>query len=148
MSRRPSPWNEATHTLFRMLCAEEALSYTDIAKAMSEEMGIRITKNACIGKARRLGMPMRKTPQRARKRTEPALPAEITAPRLAVWPVSEPPVQRRNGYLTLLELRHTSCHYPFGERPPYLYCGRPIQKAKPYCPHHCGVVYGRSWGSR
>ena len=148
MSRRPSPWNDKTHDLFRALCAEKTLSYTDIAKAMSAEMGIKITKNACIGKARRLGLPMRKTPQRARKRTEPALPAEITAPRLAVWSVSEPPRRRVNGYLTLFELKHTSCRYPFGARPPYLYCGKPVQKAKSYCPDHCDVVYGRSWGNR
>ena len=91
---------------------------------------------------------MRKTPQRARKRTEPATPAEITTPRLAVWSVSEPPLRRVNGYLTLLELKHTSCRYPFGERPPYLYCGKPSQKAKPYCSDHCDVVYGRNWGNR
>lgn len=145
MNRRPSPWNERTHTLFRMLCAEEALSYSDIAKAMSEELGVKITKNACIGKARRLELPMRKTPQRERKRSKPAEPAVLATPRLAVWSVSEQPKQRANGYLTLLELNRTTCRYPFGEKPPYLYCGKTIREATSYCPHHCGIVYGRTW---
>jgi hypothetical protein len=141
--RRPSPWSDKTITLFRMLCAEEALSFSDIAAAMSQELGVRITKNACIGKARRLGLPMRKTPQRERKRVKPAEPAILDTPRLAVWSVSEPPVRRANGHLTLFELERTSCRYPFGDRVPYLFCGKPIREATSYCPFHCGVVYGR-----
>ena len=102
----------------------------------------------CIGKARRLELPMRKTPHRERKRTKPAAPAILETPRVAVWSVVEPPVRRPNGHLTLLELERTSCRYPFGDKAPYLYCGKPIRDATSYCPHHCGVVYGRTGGHR
>ena len=44
--------------------------------------------------------------------------------------------------LTIYQLDRHTCHYPFGDRPPYSYCGEPARRGS-WCPQHERVVYPR-----
>jgi hypothetical protein len=132
------------------LHADASLGFTGIAKIMSEEFHIRLSKNACIGKARRLALPMRGAiavrtvmpkPRKSRARQRPAEPIAVTPRINPGWTIETPRIADGNR-LTIYQLCAGVCHYPFGERPPYVYCGRPAPHTS-WCPHHENIVYPR-----
>jgi GcrA cell cycle regulator len=116
-----------------------------------------VSRNAAIGKLRRLGLlgrerpqlptmrlrlpPARmllktteqvsKPPQKPRKRQNqrPLPPPE---PYKAPTPPPLPPI----GSYRLLDLRHNSCRWPEGDGPIYVFCGRPQASQSSYCEEH------------
>ncbi len=40
--------------------------------------------------------------------------------------------------LSLFELSGSTCRWPQGDRPPFLYCGHLVDSASRYCPYHTG----------
>ena len=138
-------WTE--HMIDRLTRLQRAgkLSFTEIAKTLSREFGVRLTKNACIGKARRLNLPMRKPVVVRKPKAEPQVP-EIepeTVPHVRpAWTVEPPTLPKASGRITVYQLQCGVCHFPFGERPPYAYCGNSAFRGS-WCPHHERVVYPR-----
>jgi hypothetical protein len=140
------------HLLKRLakLHANPNNSFRDIAKQLSQEFGIKLTKNACIGRARRLGLEQRprSTPKAmARKKRTLTTPQLSVIPINPGWTIEPPPVTLGNNRLTIYGLREGVCHFPFGERPPYAYCGGTTRRGVPWCPHHEMVVYPRGRAS-
>jgi len=142
-------WSAAMIARLTELHADSALGFSGIARIMSEEFHIKLSKNACIGKARRVGLPMRGViavrtvmpkPRKSRARQRPAEPIAIAPKINPGWTVELPRIA--DGKLTIYGLRAGVCHFPFGERPPYAYCGRPAPHTS-WCPHHEGIVYPR-----
>src|SRR6185369_619636 len=98
---------------------------------------------ACIGKAHRLGLPLRISiavrnampkPRKSRARQRPAEPI-ATPPKINPGWTIEMPRLAGGDRLTIFQLRGGVCHFPYGERPPYAYCGQPTKRG-PWCPHH------------
>ena len=122
-------WTEAMIARLRELHAQEEY-FSDIARILSQEFGVELTKNSCIGKGRRLGLTARARvlpplPRKGQNRGGPRkLPAVLPG-----W-VVEPP-RLPGGKITIYQLRAGLCHYPFGDRPPYVYCGH---TTRPTCP--------------
>lgn len=116
------------------------LSFAEIAAEMSAAFGIELTRNACIGKARRLGFPMRDNTQRTVIEKK-AIRVRVDAP------IPPKPARRQiNGTfnLTIYETREGDCKWPLGEvedHPPYLYCGHPTPIGCPYCKTHSRMAY-------
>jgi len=139
-------WTE--HLLERLakLHADPGKSFRDIAEQLSHEFGVRLSKNACIGRARRLGLAQRprSTPRPKPRKPQPVEPpAEVVPTVLPAWKV-EPPVLTGRSRVTIYQLRRGVCHFPFGESgPPYAYCGNTTTRSSPWCPHHERVVYPR-----
>ena len=103
-------------------------TYSAIAAALSLEFNVCLTKNACIGRARRVGLPARQPLRGHLYRKEKARPA----PRRNRKP-PEPVYDR----VPIYDLRMHDCRWPIGESPPFLFCGRPtIDQNHPYCPLH------------
>jgi GcrA cell cycle regulator len=139
----------------------ETGSFSDIARILNDEFpGARLTRNSVIGKVHRLHWePKRpKVPDahRSRKRATrraaiwelPANSQVLTAPpapqcqELPPIPayVAEPvPNQPK----TILQLDSHCCHFPYGERPPYQYCGKPAFDGSSWCLEHCRIVWER-----
>ena len=140
-------WDDNLIARLKALHKGGTRSFKQIAETLSHEFGIQLTKNACIGKARRLELEQRprSTPKpkpRAEKRTlnTPQLvprPAVVTA-----WRVETPTLTGCNR-ITIYQLRGGLCHYPFGDKPPYAYCGNTTARGTPWCPHHERIVYPR-----
>jgi hypothetical protein len=43
--------------------------------------------------------------------------------------------------IDILELTRHTCRFPFGDQPPYLYCGCPPLKGSPYCRDHTELCW-------
>jgi hypothetical protein len=121
----------------------------DIAAALNELPGpALVTRNAAIGKARRLGLPPKveyASPGRPLKQcrprgyewrermravaVEPEIPAVLAAPADPLW-------------LTILDVGADQCRYPVdGTDNPILFCGHPAAPKSPYCWEHHAKVY-------
>ncbi len=121
------------------------------------------SRNAIISRAHRKGIPMnapnhptsgrkggKKTAAKAKAiRQNPIVPRPKKPTPPNPWkarPAHAAPSLR----LTLMELNNNDCHYPEGDRPPFLYCGNPVEvqhvgaeeeRAMSYCSAHCRIVY-------
>ena len=75
-----------------------------------------ITKNAVVGKVRRLDLAMRRAPA---------------------------PPKRKPNIVTLDRLKANQCSWPEGDpgEPDFRFCGIPAIIGKPYCEKHCIIAY-------
>ena len=110
---------------------EMGLTFGEIARRLNAEFDAGLTRNSCIGRARRMNLPERPMPVHLRTpKLKPHIPIAIV-----MTPTDEPK--------SLLELERNECRFPFGEmfdRPPYLFCGRAIWKVS-WCKEHYKKVY-------
>jgi GcrA cell cycle regulator len=134
-------------------CLADGLSFGQAAARMSEQLGIRRSRNSCISRATRLGLhsnvkpadgyrfwpaeavkraraPRRTIPRSPRAPTESTLRAQFEQLRcLPVEPL----------HLTLLELEPGQCRYPHGDGP-FTFCGHPQAAGRPYCGPHAALT--------
>jgi hypothetical protein len=110
--------------------APRNFSYLEIACRLTKRFGHEFTKNACIGKGRRMGLPPR----------EP----RSYVPR----PIKQPRVPDPAG-ISIEELERNDCKFAYGrmeDRPPYRYCGRPvIREGGSWCRIHHDTVFGKKY---
>jgi GcrA cell cycle regulator len=118
----------------------QGLIFLQIAAAMNDDFGLALTRNACIGRSRRIGIGMRTTPPPPRNRKAPKLVRKPRPPRPIAPPIVPEPAPVP-GALTMLQLSRTTCHWPSGNRPPYTYCGEPVHGDRPFCLDHCKLAY-------
>jgi GcrA cell cycle regulator len=153
MNDNKNDWTPDMLRSFRELYSETPeLSFRRIAALMSIWFDITLTANACIGKAHRLGLPMRghrtgpRKPHVAHIKRPKMIKVRIDAP---IPPEPEPPSE---GGLTIYQLRDGVCHWPGGgvqDRPPFLYCGEAAPLGTPYCAAHRQKAYNspkKQWG--
>jgi hypothetical protein len=132
----------------------QGMSFAKIAKAINARFNTDYTRSAAIGRARRLGLT---TPDRS----PPALlmpvpqlnrsgePREREPRSIAFqWPVpvfeKAPPVELRcveiePRHLSLVELEHGDCRYPYGgdsDGEPITFCGHRRRPGSSYCTPH------------
>lgn len=162
---RQSVWTEERIKELTRL-QSEGWPYSQIA----ETLGGGLTRNACIGKAKRMGLPMRKTDSRSadqitRARTRNRSPEEqrqyrrtrlqlrpelsidddqFVSPVSALSPDDIPLAQRK----TFAQLQDHHCHFPYGDvgQPDFFFCGADVQHDSPYCPSHARVTHQRGSG--
>jgi len=121
-----------------LLKAQPLLTYTAIAERLSVEFGIRLTKNSCIGHGRHTGVPKRQ-PGRSYAGRKPRAPKLRLMPHQPRPPKPKPRVPGK----VLLEQLHITkdCHWPFGDRAPYFFCGAAtVLEQPPYCLKHLHIA--------
>ena len=89
MSGPGNTWTPDMLRRFRELHRQKDASFTAIAKQMSEEFKIELTRNACIGKAHRLDLPRRFKPHVVRKATAKAIKEKVI--RMKIYQPPPPP---------------------------------------------------------
>jgi GcrA cell cycle regulator len=155
-------WTEPMKARFLALL-EANHSYGDIAKILSGEFHVRLTKNSCVGKGRRMHVPLRMPARKSLclKRSVPRKPKLSPLQRseqrklrqrkrkLRAHPLRkrhrEPPPRLRD--LTLLQLLPTSCRWPSGNNPPFTFCGDRKVDGSAYCLKHARIAspaFGRA----
>ena len=148
-------WSNDRMARLRALHRNDKLSFDMIAEVLSEEFKVELTKNACIGKARRMGLPERTTKRKRkvfrgdkRRRqitlvtsTPAPIETEVVPCVLPRWRVMQDEAPAERGKLTLLQLTDNTCRWPHGDRVPYLFCGAPTA-GKTYCAYHTGISCG------
>lgn len=147
-----------------MQMIHDDVPYLEIARAMSAEFKVKLTKNACIGKGRRLHAPLRIAPRkrtclkRSVPRKKPGLLSLLSSAaknwrqeqrkrKLKAHPLRHRRQRRQQQplrNLSLLQLRPRSCRFPTGHSPPYSYCGAHAQDGSSYCPEHHAMTHYRS----
>jgi hypothetical protein len=148
-------WDEYRVARLRALHANKKLSFDVIAAQLSAEWGMEVSKNACIGKARRMKLAQRprkvfRGDKRKRAVTLVAEAPAAVAPEpvpcvLPRWKVMEVPRPAPGTRITLFQLTDNTCRWPHGDRVPFLFCGAPTA-GKTYCAYHTGISCGRMVG--
>jgi hypothetical protein len=131
--RHKVDWTPQIVSRFDALTRDKDLSYQEVAKILSREFSVRLTKNACIGKARRMQKGLRAKPRKPPKRK---------------WrPTKREPVQKLRpkpkapGLIALMDLQTHHCRWPIGDRSPFLFCGEQKEGEYPYCTKHCNMAF-------
>jgi GcrA cell cycle regulator len=134
---------------------EKGLSYSQIADAINERFNTAYTRNATIGRARRMGL------SGSKQTDAPLWPKALPQPslarlnklraRLSTGFRPRPEVLRRAAelnlrcvgvvprHLSLLELEDGDCRYPYGgdeEGEAITFCGHPRREGSSYCNSH------------
>jgi GcrA cell cycle regulator len=149
-----STWEEA-HSVALRDCVEKGMSFAEIARALNERFNTAYTRNAAIGRARRLGLsvPIRERAARAlnkpkkadarrirelrARKTATAAPKLATSERAAVLQLRCVAITPR--HLALVDLEAGDCRYPYGgdvEGEPITFCGHPRREGSSYCLAH------------
>jgi GcrA cell cycle regulator len=151
-----STWEEA-HSVALRAYLDKGLSFAEIARALNQQFGTAYTRNAAIGRARRMGLsvPVRppsdsvmSAPRRpdARRIREsharkvahvPPKPSSITYERAAALQLRCVAITPR--HLALVDLEANDCRYPYGgdaEGEPITFCGHPRHEGSSYCLSH------------
>lgn len=141
-------WTAKRMARLRKLCARKDLSFGDIANLLSREWGIVVPRNGCIGKAHRMGIKRRAGPGHRPAHQQPSEP--VSEPMPQIWPrwrvefanIARPqPTDGKIRY-ELHQLDGNMCHWPYGDRAPYWFCGQ-ATNGRSYCAFHTGIACGQ-----
>ena len=103
------------------------------------------TRNAVMGRLWRLKAFKARPTSRAITPRPPIREAKpVTKPEMPPEPIRPPPreLDARNPVL-LVDLDHFHCRWPVSEPRDMLFCGRPKEEGRSYCPHHTARAYQR-----
>jgi GcrA cell cycle regulator len=149
-----SGWEEAHSVALREL-VEKGMPFSEVARSLNDRFGTAYTRNAAIGRARRMGLsvPQRLNPASAfpalkkpdarrifekRARILSGPPAKLTTlERAAVLQLRCVAITPR--HLALVDLGPGDCRYPYGgdmEGEPITFCGHPRRDGSSYCVSH------------
>lgn len=146
-----STWEDA-HSLALRELVKKGISFKEVARALNERFGTAYSRNAAIGRARRLGL---STPERsgpggvfaaprkpdarkiAEKRARNLSKSPTALERAAVLQLRCVAITPRR--LALIDLEPDDCRYPYGgdvDGEPITFCGHPRREGSSYCPSH------------
>ena len=149
-------WEEAHSAALRDYL-QKGMTFAEAARTLNERFGTAYSRNATIGRARRMGL---SSPERTKRvaRRKPPKPPKPNAAGLrkrreravsAVTPKAD--VRERAAalqlrcvainprHLSLVELEAGDCRYPYGgdvEGEPITFCGHPRRDGSSYCVSH------------
>ena len=140
----------------------KGLSYAEIGRQINARFGTAYTRNAVIGRAKRIGLGIGSPERMISPSIVPSLPggsAPLSPPRATPPGLNLPPpsalkpanpvklrcvgVQPR--LITLDELERGDCRYPYGgdkEGEAISFCGHPRQPGSSYCAPHARLTRG------
>jgi hypothetical protein len=153
----PGPWLiaglSARMVELHALTGAKELTMGEIANMLTSEFRASlgdsdVTRNAVIGRCRRLGLPARPSPLPPVKtaRVKAGKPLRIDAP---IVPLEALVALKEQGdALTIYQLDNDTCKFPLGEvsdYPPYLFCGKPTKReGVSYCAAHYSRCHVRA----
>jgi GcrA cell cycle regulator len=139
----------------------KGMSFSAIAAAINEKFGTAYSRNATIGRAKRMGLSRPDYPEAPVRRTPPAKarPAplqckhereatESRRPQPMVESVEIPRLRCADvapRHLSLIDLERRDCRYPYGgdeEGEAITFCGHPRRRGSSYCRAHFRLTIG------
>lgn len=143
-------WPE-THVAKLKEYVETGFSFSQMAKLINEEFGSVYSRNACIGKAGRLGLGGRKfqvkriastgkavIAARNISRRKPNPPKKFES--LPPLPFTAREADAEPKHIAFEQLSAGLCKWPFGRALPFTFCGcATYSTERSYCPAHHGI---------
>lgn len=157
-----SIWENEERSTDLALMLAAGKSFRQIGADLSARYGDNISRNACIGRARRMGLETAKPKRDPDRAPKPARPRKLRMVMNGSGPVwienrfAPAPTLRCieivPRHLTLMELGPNDCRYPYGgdsDNEPITFCGhqrwlktvKDIDVLKPYCRAHCDLAF-------
>jgi GcrA cell cycle regulator len=155
-----SSWPEAHSQALREYL-QKGLSYAEIAKAINARFDTAYSRNAAIGRAKRMGLAGPERPERSFRPKPQPQPSPVrlhkmrarflaeSRPRLKVLERAAALKLRCVGvaprHLALVDLEPGDCRYPYGgdeEGQPITFCGHPRRPGSSYCVSHFHLTSG------
>lgn len=144
-----STWAPEHDDELRRLLGEKK-SFSQIAAEMSRAFPKRFTRNMCCGRASRLGLstPTGPRPPRQRKGEATAIGIVERTKRRKAEPAFQFKCEPLTGLriadvvplnISIYDLTDQTCHWPFGDDPPFVYCGLPVFESCSYCADHVAL---------
>src|ERR1700736_2033668 len=134
-------WPQAMADDLRRLHEDEGKSFAVCAAELNGKYGTSLTRNACVGKYKRMGgtgkgsnVPhvTRQTARRRRERPKPSwaisLAHEDKSLNCTLAELDSPALRRK-------------CRFMSGEPADDVYCGQPTVEGHSWCAFHCRIVY-------
>ena len=133
----------------------KGMSFAEAADAINVRYDTAYSRNATIGRAKRMGLAALDRPKRLSR-----VPQQLNAPQLSrggeraaeAPPISERPervklrcVQIMPRHLPLIDLEAGDCRYPYGgdvEGEAITFCGHPQREGSSYCLGHFNLTRG------
>jgi GcrA cell cycle regulator len=113
-------------------------SFSELAGMISEAFGIPLTRSAIAGKVSRMNL---RAMERIKREPKLRAPRQLSAAATKPAPVARKRVPCEPRMIDILELKADTCRFPYGDLPPFRYCGCPILKGSPYCSTHTAVCW-------
>lgn len=145
-------------------CLAKGMSFAEAADAINARFGAAYSRNATIGRARRMGLaaldrpkrlskvPQESKPLRSRKNPRSHENNQRAAEPTSSTPAAERPhrvmfrcVQIVPRHLPLIELEAGDCRYPYGgdaDGEAITFCGHPQREGSSYCLGHFNLTRG------
>lgn len=140
MTTFPSIWDDPQRIADLKQLASEGFSSGQIAKDLG------ISRNAVIGKLRRLDIPLLNPPNgapnsKASPRVRKSTTLRDIPPRQQIAPEA-PPMPYDGIGVSILELTSETCRWPLGEpsRTGFHFCGATPKNLSPYCCEHAALA--------
>jgi GcrA cell cycle regulator len=149
-----SNWEEP-HSAALRECLDKGMSFSEIARALNQRFGTAYSRNAAIGRARRIGLSVPVQPQSASVTNAPKKPdarrlRELRTRKLTHVPPKPSTFERAEAlqlrcvaitprHLALVDLDANDCRYPYGgdgEGEAITFCGHPRHEGSSYCFSH------------
>jgi GcrA cell cycle regulator len=135
------------------------MSFSEAADALNAKFGTAYTRNAVLGRAKRMKLVVPARPERGPRLKQPKRAKAPRKPRSGrsgepgtTAPVAErpaPPKLRCVGItprlIALVDLKAGECHYPYGgdrDGEPITFCGHPCFRGSVYCAPHFHLTRG------
>jgi hypothetical protein len=139
--RKQGEWMPEHDEVLR-LRRTQGVSFSEIAR----ELDCGFSRNACIGRAKRIGLvgvaPVREKKSRQRKQY-PRKPSQSRNRSLPPEPIPELTYSTEFLGVSLFDLTSGMCRYPKGEGVDTLFCGQPVKPDTSWCPHCSQIVYAQ-----
>jgi GcrA cell cycle regulator len=152
MKRGDVTWTpELIAELTRLHGLVPELSFTAIARRLKAQ-GHGVTRNAAIGKARRLGLPKRDVGTVIAANTRRLIEYQASKPKVPPMPrirlvkgkapPPPPPVYTEPRGILLIDLEiGVECEWPLNDGGPFRFCGCAVHPGRPYCTDHAKQSY-------
>ncbi len=143
-------WDDERDLVLKQ-CVAAGHSFANTAAKINRQFGTDLSRNACIGRAKRLGLSVSRSVKvdgaehRLNRKPEGKTKTITIRPRPQF--VCDPSTGFRTADVTPLnisiyELNGGTCHWPFGDNAPYLFCGHPTFGGSSYCECHLFISQG------
>src|SRR5437868_2139375 len=119
-------------------------SFSQIASRLNAEFPMtRVTRNACIGKSKRVGLPdrVRQAQPRRERKERPAVVGtakriiNFRAANVSIYEARIRAAEVEPLHVSLFDIKQGQCRYPYGDGP-FTFCGCQAMKGSSYCEPH------------